>query len=131
MKNMLTAAVAAFVLVGFVVADDKKKDEPAKIDKAKLVGKWELTKSTDKEAPLGAIAVMEKDGKVTIIFDANGKEIKIPGKYEVKGDKLTITISPPGAAEESNTDTIKSLTDEKLVLVDKDGKESELTKKKK
>jgi hypothetical protein len=47
------------------------------------------------------------------------------------GDKLVITIrAPEGGKEESDTDTVKSMTDEKMVLVDKEKKETEFVKKK-
>lgn len=124
MKSIVTAFVVA-AFVGSAAAAD------AKIDSKKLVGKWELTKSSDEGAPKGAIIEFTKDGKVAFSFDFNGKKLELSGKYEVKEDKLTITITPPGAEKEvSDTDTIKSLSDEKLILVDSKSKESELTKKK-
>lgn len=130
MKSFLaTFTVAILVLSGS--AAQEKKAEPTKVDATKLVGKWELTKSTEKDAPLGAIVVFEKDGKVSLTAKIDGKEQKFSGTYEVKGDKLIATINPPdGSKGEAQTDTIKSLTDDKVVLVDKDGQETELTKKK-
>ena len=68
---------------------------------------------------------------MTISFDANGKEVKLEGTYKVDGDKLTVKLSLPGGKDNEDTDTIKTLTDEKLVLVDKEKKENEFTKKKK
>jgi uncharacterized protein (TIGR03066 family) len=133
MKGILAAAVAALVFVGAGYADDKKgeKKDEKKIDAAKLVGKWEMTKSSDENAPKGAIVEFTKDGKLTITVDLNGKKLEIGGKYKVEGDQLTVTVTPPdGGKEDSDTDTIKSMTDEKVVLVDKKGKETELTKKK-
>jgi uncharacterized protein (TIGR03066 family) len=124
MKGILAACVAAVVLVGSAVADDK-------VDATKLVGMWELTKSADENAPKGATVEFTKDNKVTIAFNANGKDVKLEGTYKVDGDKLTVKLSLPGGKDNEDTDTIKSLTDEKLVLVDKDKKENEFTKKKK
>ncbi|MSR53603.1 MAG: hypothetical protein EXS09_09995 [Gemmataceae bacterium] len=130
MKFILAAFMATIVMVGFSAAQEKKV-EPAKIDAAKFLGTWELTKSADKDAPKGAIVVFEKDGKVSITAKIEGKEEKFAGKYAVKGDKLVVTIDPPGGGKgEEQSDTIKSLTDDKAVLVDKDGQETELTKKK-
>jgi uncharacterized protein (TIGR03066 family) len=125
MKGILAAFAAAIVFVGVVSADDKK------IDATKLVGKWELTKSTDENAPKGAIVEFTKDNKVSITIDFNGKSIELNGTYKVDGDKLTVKITPPGGGkEDEDTDTIKSLTDDMIVLVDKNKKETELKKKK-
>jgi len=130
MKSILAAFTAAIVVVGFSAAQEKKA-EPAKIDAAKLLGKWELTKSTDKNSPIGATVVFEKDGKVSISAKIDGKEEKFDGTYVVKADKLIVTITPPGGGKgEEQSDTIKSLTDEKVVLVDTEKHETELTKKK-
>jgi uncharacterized protein (TIGR03066 family) len=124
MKGILAACVAAVVVVGAARADDKK------IDPAKLVGKWEWTKSDDPGAPKGAIVEFTKDNKMSITFKVDAKEEKIEGTYKVDGDKLTVKMSFPGGKDNEDTDTIQSLTDDKLVLVDKDKKTNELTKKK-
>jgi uncharacterized protein (TIGR03066 family) len=123
MKSILAAVAAAVVFVGPSVAADK-------VDAAKLVGMWALTKSADAEAPKDATVEFTKDNKVTITFKANDKEIKLEGTYKVDGDKLTVKLSVPGGKDNEDTDTIKTLTDEKLVLVDKQNKENEFTKKK-
>jgi uncharacterized protein (TIGR03066 family) len=125
MKGILAAFAVAVVVVGFGRAEDKK------LDAAKLVGKWELTKSTDEGAPKGAIVEFMKDSKLTITFELGGKKIEMGGTYKLDGDKLTVTIKPPdGGKEETDTDTIKTFTDDMLVLIDKDKKETEFTKKK-
>jgi len=123
MKGILAAFAAAVVFVGPAAADDK-------VDAAKLVGKWELTKSSDENAPKGAMVEFTKDNKVTITFNANGKEVKLEGTYKVEADKLTVKLSLPGGKDNEDTDTVKSLTDDKLVLIDKEKKENEFTKKK-
>jgi uncharacterized protein (TIGR03066 family) len=123
MKGILAAVAAALLFVGTTPAADK-------VDAAKLVGKWELTKSADESAPKGATVEFTKDNKVTISFDANGKEVKLEGTYKVDGEKLTVKLALPGGKDNEDTDTIKTLTDEKLVLIDKDKKENEFTKKK-
>jgi len=123
MKGILAAAAAALLFVGATSAADK-------VDAGKLVGKWELTKSSDESAPKGAMVEFTKDNKVTITFDANGKEVKLEGTYKVDGEKLTVKLALPGGKDNEDTDTIKMLTDEKLVLIDKDKKENEFTKKK-
>src|SRR6478672_10289801 len=104
MKGILAAVAAALLFVGTTPAADK------------VDGKWELTKSSDETAPKGAMVEFTKDNKVTITFDANGKEVKLEGTYKVDGEKLTVKLSLPGGKDNEDTDTIKMLTDEKLVL---------------
>src|SRR5438046_526803 len=125
MKGILAACVAAIVFVGAGFAEEPKK-EAKKLDAAKLVGKWELTKSPDEGAPKGALVELTKDNKMTITIDLNGKKLELAGKYKLDGDQLTVTITPPdGGKEETDTDTVKTLSDEKIVLLDKKGKETE------
>lgn len=123
MKN-LVAALCMVVVVGFATAQDKK--EAKKFDSAKLVGTWEVTKGM----PKGAIIEMTKDGKMTFTADLGGKELKLEGSYKLDGEKLALTIKTPDGMEIAESLTIKELTDDKLVTLDKDGKEDELTKKK-
>ena len=101
-----------------------------KIDPAKFVGKWEVTKS---EVPnlTGSTVEFTKDGKLTVMATIEGKKEEFIGTYTVDGDKLKVTLKPKdGGKENTDTDTIKSVTDDKIVLVDKEKKETELTKKK-
>jgi uncharacterized protein (TIGR03066 family) len=124
MKCLLAAFAAATVLVGASLAEDKK------IDPAKLVGKWEWSKSDDPNAPKGAIVEFSKDNKLTISGESMGEKFNYKGTYKVDGDKLTVKLAGPDGKENEDTDTIQTLTDEKLVLVDKDKKTNELAKKK-
>ena len=126
MKGILAALAVAFVFAGAATAEEKDK----KIDAGKFVGKWELTKSGDEGAPKGAIVEFTKDNKVSITLDFNGKEFKMEGTYKVDGDKITVKLKTPDGKDEEDTDTIKSLTDDMIVLVDKKGKETEFKKKK-
>jgi uncharacterized protein (TIGR03066 family) len=121
MKGIVGAVAVAFVFAGAARADDKK------IDPAKLVGKWELTKSGAGELPKGTIVVFTKDNKVTVSITAKDMKLDIAGTYKIDGDKITFTIKM-GDVESSETNTIKTLTDDMVVFVDKDGKEDELTK---
>jgi uncharacterized protein (TIGR03066 family) len=121
-------AAAAVLVAGPALADEKKD---AKFDAAKLVGKWEMVKSDEQTAPKGALVEFTKDGKVTLTLDAGGKKFEMGGTYKLAGDKLTVKFKPPdGGEEKEDTDTVKSLTDDKLVLVDKQGKTTEMAKKK-
>ena len=132
MKGFVVAIAAIVVFIGATMAQDKKdaKKDDKKIDPTKLVGKWELTKSTDPMAPKGALVEFTKDNKVIITLTISGKEDKYDGSYKVDGDKLSVKLNDPAEKDKEDTDTIKSLTDDKLLLVDKDNKENEFTKKK-
>ena len=124
MRGILAACAAAVLVVGGGRAADK-------IDPAKLVGKWEITKTEDETAPKGAVVEFTKDKKVTLTIDAGGKKVELGGTYKVDADKLTVTFKAPDSGKESSdTDTIKSLTDDKLVLVDNKGKATEFARKK-
>lgn len=132
MRGILAACVATVLFAGAAVGQDKKdgKKDDKKVDPAKLVGKWELSRSTDKDAPKGAVVEFTKDNKVLITLDVNGKEFKLDGTYRVNGDKLMVKMADPAGKEQEETDTIRTLTDDKMVLIDKDNKENEFTKKK-
>jgi uncharacterized protein (TIGR03066 family) len=123
MKRVLATVAIAIVFVAGASADDKK------IDAAKLVGKWEVTKSESSPDLKGALIEFSKDNKVTVNVEIDGKKRVVTGTYKVDGDKLTVTFKEAGK-ETSDTDMIKSVTDDKIVLVDTDKKETELGKKK-
>jgi len=130
MKGIVTALVAAIVFAGGAQAQDKDKDKDKKIDATKLVGKWELTKSTDPKAPKGAIVEFTKDNKVNIMAEVEGMKLEFGGTYKIEGDKLTVKLSFGGGKDNEDTDTIQSLSDDKLVLIDKDKQTNEFSKKK-
>jgi uncharacterized protein (TIGR03066 family) len=115
--------LAVMVLAGLARAEDKKE-----FDKAKLIGTWKVTKAEG--APEGALVEFTKDGKFIVTFEVNGEKKSVDGTYKLEGDKLH-TVMKIGDMEMKDTDTIKSLTDDKLNLIDKDGKPAELEKVKK
>ncbi|HJZ89627.1 MAG TPA: TIGR03066 family protein [Gemmataceae bacterium] len=121
MKGIVGAVAVAVLLAGAARADDKK------IDPDKLVGKWELTKSGSNELPKGTIVMFTKDNKVTVSIMAKDMKLDISGTYKIDGEKITFTIKM-GDVESTETNTIKTLTDDTVVFVDKDGKEDELKK---
>ena len=90
MKRVLVAVALTVVLVAGASADDKK------IDPAKLVGKWELTKSESGNAPKGAMIEFMKDNKMTITVDLLGKSLTLNGTYKVDGDKADSHDQPAG-----------------------------------
>jgi uncharacterized protein (TIGR03066 family) len=132
MRGIVVACVAAVLGIGAVGAQDKKdpKKDDKKVDPARLVGKWELTRSTDKGAPQGAVVEFTKDNKVLIAITTGGKQDKYDGTYRVNGDKLSVKLNDPESKDKEDTDTIRTLTDDKLVLIDSNGKENEFTRKK-
>jgi uncharacterized protein (TIGR03066 family) len=130
---MLAACAAAAVMVGAAAGQEKKdsKKDDKKIDAAKLVGRWEMTRCTLDMPPKAASVEFTKDNKVNVsVTDKDGKESKYGGTYKVEGDKLTVKLMIPGEPEKEDTDTIQALTDDKFLLVDKDKKEIEFAKKK-
>jgi uncharacterized protein (TIGR03066 family) len=111
-RRALSAAMTLVALCGGLAAADEKK-----IDKAKIVGKWRVTKGGAKDATLE----FTKDGKALAVAKENGKEFKPEGTYKIEGDKLTVTMKL-GDQESTGINTIETLTDEKLVLVDEKSK---------
>ena len=128
MKLILAAATAVVLALAFGVTAEEKKDDK-KIDAAKLVGKWEITKAGEGGAPKGTLLEFTKDGKLTGSIDMDGTKVDIKGTYKIDGDKLKVDVEV-GSDKHENEMTIKSLTADKAVLEDKEGREHELTKKK-
>ena len=83
----------------------------------KIVGTWKIVKQNGKEAPKEAsdFAIeFTKDNKAKML---KGGKVEEEGTYKVDGNKLTVhrPNEPKGKAE---TNTIKSLTADTLILVD-------------
>jgi uncharacterized protein (TIGR03066 family) len=113
---MRTALVLAFVVaIGTQASGDDK------VDDAKLIGKWksELNRNETTE--------FTKDGKIRIVADVKGKELKIEGTYKRKGDKISVSIDI-GAKTVESTVTIRKLNDEELVTVNEGGTRTTLKK---
>jgi uncharacterized protein (TIGR03066 family) len=129
MRPLLALGLLA-VLSGFgtlAQAEEKKKDDK-KQEGAKIVGKWEITK-TDLDIPTGTLLEFTKDGKFTMTLDANGVQMKIEGTYKVEKDKL-LTTAKIGDQSIDDTDTIKKLTADVFEIEGKDGKVTVMKKKK-
>lgn len=123
MKTFLAAALglAVFALVGR--ADDKKAD-----DTPKLLGKWEVTKTTG-DTPVGTIVEFAKDGKMTATVNIDGKDVSIDGTYKLDGKKLAVKLTlGEQKIEQDLTVTFKG--DDGLELEDSDKKVDTLKKKK-
>lgn len=117
MKRLFAVALGLAVLglAGTAGAQDKKDDNAAKI-----VGKWEVTKSGS-DLPAGSTIEFTKDGKLTAVVKADGQELKLDGTYKVEKEKLTVKLKL-GDQEMEEAVTIKKLTDDALEVEDKDKK---------
>jgi len=124
MRGILMACAVVALSVTAGRADDKKTDP------AKVVGKWKMIRTTAENAPKEATIEFFKDNKFLVVAkSADGTSFEVRGTYKEEANKLTVTIIlPDGKKEPPETDTIKSLNDNKMLLVDKDGKETELAK---
>lgn len=127
MRLFTTAVVVLLALAINVRAEDKKD----KIDKSKLIGTWKLVKTdSPTPPPKGASLTVEftKDGKVTFVATLGDKKRTGTASYKVDGDKLTTTRKIPNSdKEETETVTIKELTDKKFVTIEKKGDKTETT----
>jgi uncharacterized protein (TIGR03066 family) len=122
--KMLCVAMASVTLLGltaFAQADDPKNEATI----AKLLGKWEITK-TREENLVGAIVTFEKGGKANVVMKVDGKETKLEGTYKVEKDKLISELNG-----NTDTNTITKLTDTALELENSDASVTTILKKKK
>lgn len=112
-----------FVLSSAAVADEKKDDPKA--DEKLLVGKWKLVKISPGELPDGVEILLDvqKDGKFTITMTAGGEKDENTATWKLDKKKLTMEFTEGSRKGNKQTDTIKELSEKKLVLVD----EKELT----
>jgi len=126
MNAMRLLAVGAIVcLLGASAAADDKKPDFAKL----IVGKWEVSKADENTVNVGAVAELDKDGKLKFTGKEGGQDVNIDGKYKVAGDKFSVTFTQNGE-EKTHEMTIAKLDDTTLHVVDKDGKKVEFTRKK-
>jgi len=129
-------------LAGNVGCSKKEKDSSSSesprelTTQEKLVGVWEVVKSDD--IPHGELAeIKDLDVKMTVEFTKDGKFIvkftgsdkkKIrtmtaaEGTYKLDGEKFTTTQMDENDKERKDVETIKTLTETELVIVDEKGK---------
>jgi len=119
MRVFLGCTLAVLALSLSLSAEDKKDE---KIDVKKLIGKWE---PKDKKEGASIVIEFAKDGKLTVAFSGDGKDIKFDGTYKVDGNKLTTAVKF-GEKEQTRTRTVSKLTDTELVSSDEKGKEDTL-----
>ncbi len=121
MVRILSLFALALIVVTPSLADDK-------IDGKLLLGKWEPT--GDKVPPgLKAVIDFQKDDKVVVEVDFNGKSQKIEGKYKIDGNKLEMTMKTPDGQERSQKMTIVKLTNKEATIKDEDKNEEQVLKK--
>jgi uncharacterized protein (TIGR03066 family) len=104
------------------------KDGAKKSNAEKIIGRWEVVKS-EGPTPPGSTFEFTKDGKMKMTVMIKGKEETVQVSYKVEEDKITVTMKGPDGKENSETATIKTLTDTKLVTEDAKGKVEEFKKK--
>jgi uncharacterized protein (TIGR03066 family) len=127
MKLLATVIACCVVLALAGPSRADTKDAP-KTNKEKIVGVWELSKSEDKNAPVGATVEFTKDGKMIVKFKMEDKAVTIEGTYTIEKDSITSVLKHDDQ-EMKETVTIKKLTDKELVVVDGKGKTDEFKKK--
>jgi uncharacterized protein (TIGR03066 family) len=117
MKRILSSAVVCLSL--FLGAAQLAVAAPKSI-----VGRWAGVKGGP--LPEGAVMEFTADKKIVVHVKQPGGEKTAPyGTYEVKGDKVTLS-----SGKDTEVNTIKVLTDEKMVLVDPKGQSIEFHKAK-
>jgi uncharacterized protein (TIGR03066 family) len=100
-----------------------------KIDYAKmLVGKWEVTKADEGTVGVGTMVEFTKDGKFIVSGKKDGVDSMFEGTYKVTGNTFTFTLKIE-EKENSQTITIKKISDKEMATENKEGKSVELKKK--
>ncbi len=120
---MKTLMAAVFGLAVFALAGHAKAD-----DTPKLLGKWEVTKSTG-DTPVGTVVEFAKDGKMTAAVTLEGKDVKLDGTYKLDGKKLAVKLTL-GEQKIEHDFTLTFKGDDGLELEDSDKKVDTLKKKK-
>jgi uncharacterized protein (TIGR03066 family) len=123
--TLVTLAAFATALIADAAPVPKPKE---KTEAEKIVGTWKMVKRGGEEANLEV--EFTKDGKLILRRPQPGGPAVTDetGKYKVADGKMEYTLSRPGGAERTGTDTIKKLTDDELVLVDAQDVEEEFTR---
>lgn len=86
-----------------------------------VVGKWVPQEGG---MPEGSYMEFTADGKITMNMNLKGNMQSMPiGTYKVEGDKMHLSKKDGKGKDDNETNTIKSVTAEEMVLVDPKGKE--------
>jgi uncharacterized protein (TIGR03066 family) len=110
---------AALLALSLPSAADDKKEDP-KSDEKLLVGKWKLVKLNPGELPEGVEIVLDvqKDGKFKITVTSGGEKDVNEGTWKLDKKKFAIEFTEGNRKGNKQTDTVKELTEKKLVLLD-------------
>lgn len=121
MRRMIAIGLCAFLIVpiGALIAAPVPK--PVKTTADKIVGKWNLVKSSNGLAE-GTKCVVEltKDGKMTISMTFDGGTSLYEGTYKLDKDKIDYEVSL-GGRKKTEILTIKTIADDELAVTDPDG----------
>lgn len=121
---MKTLLAAVFGLAVLAFAGQAARAD----DTAKLLGKWEVTKTTG-DTPVGAVVEFLKDGKMTVTIANDGKDVKLDGTYKLDGKKLAVKLTLNEQKIEHDF-TVAFKGDDTVELEDADKKVDTLKKKK-
>lgn len=114
----LLVAFTLLVTCGTVAFDDK-------IDGKLLIGKWE----PDMAPPGLKISIeFQKDNKVVINVDFQGKMEKVEGSYKLENDQLSLTLTKGGQEKTQKAKIIK-LTEKEVSIKDDEKGEVQTMKK--
>ncbi len=121
MRRMIAIGLCAFLIVpiGALIAAPVPK--PVKTTADKIVGKWNLVKSSNGLAE-GTKCVVEltKDGKMTITMTIGVGTSLYEGTYKFDKDKIDYEVSL-GGIKKAEILTIKTIADDELAVTDPDG----------
>jgi uncharacterized protein (TIGR03066 family) len=113
--NAQRLALSVCVVFGLAVAAHA---EEKKVSKEKLAGAWVCTEGKGLE---GATISFTKEGKGTVTFKMDGKEVKEGFKYEIDGESVKVTSKGQDGKEETKPYKIKTLTDKEMVSENETG----------
>ncbi len=118
MRQMITIGLFAFLGVQIIAAPVPK---PVKTTAEKIVGKWDLVKSSNGLAEgTKCIVELTKDGKMSIMMEFGERTSKYEGTYKLDKDKIDYEVSLNGN-KKAEILTIKTVTDDELSVTDPDG----------
>lgn len=99
----VVAVGSAFLLAALTVS-------AGDVEGKMIVGKWKMMKGSDT-----ITAEFTKEGKLTISHLDSGKELKMSGTYEIKKNKIAVTIEKEDKKQTKNG-VIEKLTADTLII---------------
>jgi len=113
-------AIGVFAILGVQITA-APVPKAVKTTAEKIVGKWDLVKSSNGLAE-GTKCVVEltKDGKMSIAMEFGERTSKYEGTYKLDKDKIDYEVSLNGV-KKAEILTIKTVSDDELAVTDPDG----------